>query len=444
MADLGSVSRRALLRGGTGLGLGLLAAPALAGCGPASSTPVDSGPVDISLWTHDPGYITTFETAVAETALMRGSRFDFGVDITNAAPSDVVTRMIAQAVADGDTPDLAGIVIDQFPRVMVPGIAEHLFTDLTETVEPFGDDLLKLAPYTVDGVPYGLDSDNSITVYYYRQDLFEEHGVPEDIETWEELAEHGERLNVDSRISLGMVATGDNGSIVNGFLQFLLQRGGGVFDEHGEIMLQSAEAVEVLDFMARGVSSGFLLALPDPYGSACAAALKSGRLAATAMPNWYNAYGLQANVPDQAGRWRMRTLPRFSGGGHIASTMGGTAFTVLKGKARSTAALELLRRVYLTREGQLLRYRSGGYLPTLRSLYEDPELRSIEDEFLGQRVFDVYRRATDDLPLFHQDAGMQILTDVLGGPVLDALKGRTSPAAAIEDGLSAYRQQVKR
>jgi arabinosaccharide transport system substrate-binding protein len=366
------------------------------------------------------------------------------VDITNAAPTDIVTRMIAQAVADGDTPDLAGIVIDQFPRVMVSGIAEHLFTDLTETVRPFGDDLLKLAPYTVDGVPYGLDSDNSITVYYYRQDLFEEHGVPEDVETWEELAEHGERLSADHQVSLGMVATGDNGAVVNGFLQFLLQRGGSVFDERGEITLRSAEAVEVLEFMARGVRSGFLLALPDPYGSACAAALKSGRLAATAMPNWYNAYGLQANVPDQAGRWRMRTLPRFSGGGHIGSTLGGTAFTVLKDKAHSTAALELLRRVYLTREGQLLRYRSGGYLPTLRSLYEDPELLSIEDEFLGQRVFDVYAPAAADLPLFRQDAGMQILTDVLGGPVLDALKGRTSPAAAIEDGLGAYRQQVKR
>ncbi|GAA2127202.1 ABC transporter substrate-binding protein [Streptomyces synnematoformans] len=441
MTDLG---RRSLLRGGAGLGLGLLAAPALTACGTANSAPVTSGPVDISLWTHDPGYITTFETAVTEAALTRGSRFDFGVDITNAAPTDIVTRMIAQAVADGDPPDLAGIVIDQFPRVMVPGIAEHLFTDLTETVRPFGDDLAKLAPYTVDGVPYGLDSDNSITVYYYRQDLFDKHGVPEDVETWEELAEHGERLHTDHEISLGMVSTAGNLAIVNGFLQFLLQRGGSLFDEHGEITLPSAEAVEVLEFMARGVRSGFLLALPDPYGSACGAALKSGRLAATAMPNWYNVYGLQANVPDQKGRWRMRTLPRFTGGGHIASTMGGTAFTVLKNKAHSQAALELLRRVYLTREGQLLRYRAGGYLPTLRPLYEDPELLGTKDEFLGQRVFEVYGPAADDLPLFHQDAGMQILAAVLGGPVLDALKGRTSPAAAVEDGLSAYREQVKR
>ncbi|MDT0347451.1 ABC transporter substrate-binding protein [Streptomyces litchfieldiae] len=438
-------SRRTLLRGLAGAGLGALAVPALAACGGADATPVASGPVDLRLWTHDPGYVTTFQTAVADPALTAGSRYEFAVNVTNAAPADIVTRMITQAVADGNTPDLAGVVIDQFPRVMVSSIAEHLFTDLTDIVAPFGDELLKLAPYSVDGKPYGLDSDNSISVLYYRQDVFAEHGVPEDVATWEELAEHGERLARDRDISLGMVSTGDNGSVVNAFLQLLLQRGGGAFDVSGELVLDSQEALEVLEFMTAGVRTGFLLALPDPYGSACAAALKSGRLAATVMPNWYNAYGLQANVPDQQGRWRMRTLPRFTGGGHIASTLGGTAFTVLKDKANTQAALELLGRVYLTREGQILRYRSGGYLPTLKSLYQDPELLGVENAYLGgQRVFDVYSRAAADLPLFYQAAGMQILTDVLGGPVLDALKGRTSPAAAIEAGIGAYRQQVKR
>ncbi|MFD7769224.1 ABC transporter substrate-binding protein [Streptomyces sp. NPDC059787] len=438
-------SRRAVLRGAMGAGLGLAAAPVLAACGSGSSRAVTDGPVQVSLWTHDPGYIKTFRSAVGDDTLMHGSRFDYRMRFTNAAGSDVVTRMMAQAVADGNTPDLAGIIIDQFPRVMGSRIAENLFVDLTETVKPFGDELLKLAPYSVDGTPYGLDSDNSISVLYYRQDIFAEHRIPEDVETWQELADLGERLHDRHRISLSMVATGDNGSIVNGFLQFLLQRGGGVFDAAGELVLDSPEAVEVLEFMQRGVRTGFLMSLPDPYGSACAAALKSGRLAATVMPNWYNVYGLQANVPEQKGKWRIRTLPRFSGGGHAGSTLGGTAFCVLKDKPHTQAALELLRRVYLTREGQLLRYRSGGFLPTLSSLYEDAELRGITDDYLGgQRVFDVYGAAAADLPIFYQAQGLQILNDVLGGPMLLALQGKTSAAEAIRAGIRAYRQQVKR
>ncbi|MET9356984.1 extracellular solute-binding protein [Streptomyces sp. NPDC006617] len=442
MSDL---SRRSVLRAATGAGLGLLAAPALAACGAGPTKAVTGGPARISLWTHDPGYIKTFQSAVGDTSLMKGSPFDYRMRFTNAAGSDVVTRMMAQAVADGNTPDLAGIIVDQFPRVMGSRIAENLFVDLSETVRPFGDQLLKLAPYSVDKIPYGLDSDNSISVLYYREDLFEKHGVPADVETWHELAGLGERLYAKHRISLGMVATGDNGSIVNGFLQLLLQRGGGAFDSAGNLTLDSPEAVEVLEFMAHGVRTGFLMSLPDPYGSSCAAALKSGRLAATVMPNWYNVYGLQANVPDQKAKWRIRTLPRFSGGGHVASTLGGTAFCVLKDKPNTQASVELLRRVYLTREGQLLRYRSGGFLPTLKPLYEDAELRGVTDDYLGgQRVFDVYGAAAADLPIFYQAPGMQVLIDVMGGPVLRALQGKTSAAEAIKDGIRAYRQQVKR
>ncbi|MFE7077319.1 ABC transporter substrate-binding protein [Streptomyces sp. NPDC057620] len=439
------ISRRSVLRTVSGMGLGLLAAPALAGCGTSSAAPLRSGRAKIRLWTHDPDYIKIFQTGAKDPGLMRGSRYDYRWDVTSSAPADIVTRLIAQAVANGDTPDLVGLNIDQFPRVMGSSIAKNLFVDLTDTVRPFGEDLLKLAPYAVDGVPYGLESGNAITVLYYRQDLFEKYKIPETAETWEEFLKHGERVSTDHKVSLGMISTGDNGSIVNGFLQFLLQRGGGFFNADGDLILDSPEALEVLEFMVRGVRSGALLALPDPYGSACAAALKSGRLAATAMPNWYNAAGLQANVPEQKGRWRIRTLPRFSGGGHIASTMGGTAFAVVKDKANTQAALEVLRRVYLSREGQILRYRNGGYLPTLEPLYKDPELISTKDEFLGgQQAFGTYRTAAADLPLFYQAASMQILADVFGGPVLDALKGRTSPAAALKAGLKAYRQQVKR
>ncbi|MFE4053205.1 ABC transporter substrate-binding protein [Streptomyces sp. YIM B13518] len=439
------VGRRSVLRAGAGAGLALLGAPALAGCGSGSARAVTEGPVQISMWTHDPGYIKTFQSAVRGKALTRGSQFDYRMRFTTAAGTDIVTRMMAQAVADGDTPDLVGMIIDQFPRVMGSRIAQNLFVDLSETVRPFDGRLLKLAPYSVDRIPYGLDSDNSVSVLYYRQDVFDRYRIPEDVDTWQELARIGERLHEQHRISLGMVATGDNGSIVNAFLQFLLQRGGGAFDASGGLTLDSPQAVEVLEFMARGVRTGFLMALPDPYGSACAAALKSGRLAATVMPNWYNVYGLQANVPEQKEKWRIRTLPRFSGGGHEASTLGGTAFCVLKDKPNTQAALELLRRVYLTREGQLLRYRSGGFLPTLKPLYADAELRGITDDYLGgQRVFDVYGRAVADLPIFYQAPGMQILIDVLGGPVLNALQGKTSAAEAIKSGIRAYRQQVKR
>lgn len=429
-------------------GLGALAlaagAPALAACGASSSTPLASGSVDLRFWTHDPGYAATFTKASKDTALV-GDRYRYSLQITEAAATDLVSRAIAQAVADGATPDLLGIEISNFPRMMVSGIAEDMLVDLTPTTKPFGADLLKTAPFTDGGRVFALESDNSISVLYYRHDEFARLRIPDDLVTWEEYAEVGAALHKRTGQSLGMVPVGDNKSIVNGFLQFCLQRGGTLFDADGALALESAENVDTLRFMVDGLRSGFLLDLPDPYGSACAAALKQGTLIAIAMPNWYSAYDLKPNVPDQKGRWRIRVLPRFSGGGHAGSIQGGTGFAVVKGKENTEAALDLLKRTYLTRDGQILRYRSAGYMPTLAHLYKDPAFVNATDPFLdGQRVFDVYGRLAHDLPLFHQAPGMTILVDVLGGHLLDAYQGDTSPAAAIKAGVRSYREQVKR
>ncbi|MFD7918566.1 ABC transporter substrate-binding protein [Streptomyces sp. NPDC059740] len=438
-------SRREALRVLGLTGLGLAAAPALAACGRDTAPPLSSGKAALRFWTHDPGYSKTFQAALRRPALMQGSRFRYTLNVTQSNPTDLVTRLVAQAIADGDTPDLVGMVVDQFPRVMRDDLAGRLFTDLTATVAPHHADLLKLPSYSIAGTPYCLESDNSVSVYYYRHDEFARHGIPHDLDTWEELAEAGAGLHRRTGQYLGMVSTGNTSNACFTFFQFLLQRGGQVFDEHARLRLDSPEAVQTLTFLRDGVRSGFLVPLIDPYGSACAAALKSGRLIGTAMPNWYNQYGLQANCPEQKGKWRLRLLPRFAAGGHTASTWGGTAFCVVKDKPGSQAALELLRRVYLTRAGQILRYRTGGYLPTLRSLYRDPAFTGVQDAYLGgQRVFDVYAQAAADLPAYYQSPDTRILTDVLGGHVLDAVLGRAEPAAALRAGLDDYREQVKR
>ncbi|MEV0569477.1 extracellular solute-binding protein [Dactylosporangium sp. NPDC050588] len=132
-----------------------------------------------------------------------------------------------------------------------------------------------------------------MSVLYYREDEFTKNGIPADVATWEDLATIGASLHSRTGQSLGVVATGDNGSIANQYLQFLLQRGGGFFNDKGELLLDSPEAVQTIEFMAKGLQSGFLLGVPDPYGAPNTAALKEGKLIAIAMPNWYDVYGLQ-------------------------------------------------------------------------------------------------------------------------------------------------------
>ncbi|PRY02568.1 ABC transporter substrate-binding protein [Allonocardiopsis opalescens] len=432
-------TRRAFLAG-----LGAVGALALAGCGARSATQVTSGAVELGLWTHDPGYVTAFQNAAASDALMRGSAFAPRIAPVSANGGDLVTRTITQAVAGNEGPDLLGIIISEFPRVMKSQMAENLFVDLGGLVTDIDDEVLRTAPYTRDGTVYALESDASISVFFYREDEFARLGIDPGMETWDEYLEAGAMAFERTGQAIGSVSNGDNTSIFNSYLQFLLQRGGSPFSETGELTIDTDESVEVLEFIRRGVDSGSLMVIGDPYGAAAASALQSGTLIATVMPSWYNLYGLQANAPDQAGRWRMRTIPRFGAGGHIASNLGGTGFAIGLDSPRAEAALDLLRRTYLTKEGQLLRYQAGGYLPTLASLYEDPDFVGIEDEFLGgQRVFDVFREAARDIPVFYQSETMQQLSAAMGAPLLDVYSGRMNAAQAIRATTEGYLQQTR-
>lgn len=435
-------TRRQLLQGAGMLGLGGLTLSLTAGCARQPQVPITGGPVDLQLWTHDPGYIGTFEAAIEDEAIVGGLEFDYSLTVVQAAAGDVLTRTISQASAGRTTPDLLGLVIDQFPRVMTSNIAEELFVDLSDVVSDLGDGLTKTAPYTADGRLYALESDLSVTVQYYRADIFEENGISPDITTWDEWLDAGAELNSRTGAYLGMHPNGDNGSIFNQFFQLLLQRGGSPFDDQGRFTLASQEALDVLTFMQRSIQVGAFTTLTDPYGSAVAGALQDSSLAAIAMPNWYNVYGLQANVPDQEGQWRLRTLPAFSQGGHRATTLGGTGFAVGRERAGTEAALELLRSTYLTPEGQLLRFRTAGYLPTLLELYDDPELVGYEDAFLGgQRVFETYGVAASDLPVFYQNVDLTVMPDVSAEPILRVLNGVLEPEQALAEIVDGYERQ---
>ncbi|MFF3441437.1 ABC transporter substrate-binding protein [Streptosporangium sp. NPDC002721] len=401
---------------------------------------MSTGKVELNVWTHDPGYVKTFTEYAKKLTDAPGGRYDYTLKFTNADSEALVTRMISTGAAGRGTPEMIGIVISVFPRVMADGIGEQLLAPLDDLIAPVKDDLLRTAPYTIDGKVYALESDTCLSVLCYREDEFEKNKIPTDVATWEEFAEIGARLHEKTGQSLGMVSTGDNTSITNQYLQLLLQRGGGYFDRSGQLVLDSPEAVEVLEFMAKGVASGFLIALPDPYGAPNTAALKNDKLIATVMPNWYNVYGLQANVPEQKGKWKIRNLPGFAGGGHISSALGGTGFAVLKDKPGTAATLELLRQTYLTPEGQMVRFEKGGFLPTLKSLYNDRKLLATEDAYLGQRLFDVYTPAAADSPTFYQSEKLSVLIEALGGPVLETLQGKRKAADAVKEAVAAFKK----
>lgn len=444
------LTRRGLLRLTGGLGAAAALGGPLAGCATSDrnvSDPRTSGPVELSFWTHDPAYVSFFRAAADNQA--GTTPFDFTLRPTIVSAKDVVTKTLAQAVAGRDTPDVAGLEIGAFPRMLRGELAAELLHPLDDTVADVRDDLLteRTAPFTKDGHLYALDSDTPLVVYYYREPEFERVGLPTDAGDWDELLDAAihvrERRHHD--VAIGAVSTSsDVGQVVQSFEMLLLQRGGLLFDEDGDIAVDSAEGEEALDFLVRGVQSGAITTVSDYYGPAVGAALANGQLIGQWMATWYKIYGLDANVHDQAGQWRIRPLPVFPGGGSRTAFLGGTGFATLRGKENTLAGASLIATAYLTPEEQVRRYQELGYLPTRRSVFDDPALLRIEDAFCGgQRMFEVYRELIDEAPVFHLSADRPVLDTVLSGYLLRAYRGDLSPREALRRATDDFEGQTR-
>lgn len=439
-----SHSRRAVLRLLAAAGGSAALATALAACAPSSRPPLASGDVDVSFWTHDDGYVAFFSDAV--TLAQADSLFRYRLDVTKAGAADIVTKLIAQAVAGTGTPDVVGLEIGAFSRMLRGDIAPELLVDLTDAVASVADDLVtaRLTPFQKDGALYALDSDTPLTVYYHRQDELARLGIPAELGTWEEFGRTGAALADREGLALGAVATSDPGGTVQSWHIHLLQRGGDLFDADGQPSLETPEAEDALAFVARGVQSGALATVADMYGPSMQSGLKSGKILGVNMPSWYASYGIKPNVPEQEGMWRVAPLPRFEGGGGRTGVGGGTGFGALRGKAATDAGVHLVTTAYLEPSQQIARYKALGYLPTRRSVFESAELAAVEDDYFGgQRLFEIYRDIVDDVPEYHQSENSAIMTTVLSGQLLRAYRGDVSPAEALATATADYRGQAR-
>ncbi|WP_106210560.1 ABC transporter substrate-binding protein [Kineococcus rhizosphaerae] len=441
MSPTGISRRQALKLTGSAVG----GAALLAGCGSGLAAPVTSGDVTLDFWTHDEGYETFFRDGIPDADA--ATDFRYTLDATRAGAQDLVTKLLAQAVAGRGKPDVIGIEIGQFARLQRGDLAERLLYDWTDRVAGLGDDLIaaRRAPYTKDGKLYALDSDTPMVVYYQREDLFSQYRLPTDVGSWEELAQVGAQAAQQHGVALGVLAAGsDLGQIVQGFQMLLLQRGGAFFDADENLVLDSPEAVETLQFVVDGLKDGWITTVNDFYGASVQAGLKSGKIAGMWMASWYSAFGLKPNVPEQAGAWRLRALPAWSAGGFATAAAGGTGFAATVDQSGTEAAAEFIASTWITPEGQVRRFQELTYLPTLRSVFDSPELEVADDYFGGQQVIDVYRSIVDDVPDYYQSPDSSILNDVLSGHLVSAYRGDESPAQAIRGAAEDFANQAGR
>ncbi len=294
-----------------------------------------------------------------------------------------------------NTPDI--IQLDEvFFGMYLQG--ESPFVDLTERVEKAGldEDILpqRLELFSQKGRVLGLPQSLSAIVIYYRRDLFEEFRLsPSEFRTWDDLVAIGEELVARNQSFLAMDPSY--------FGILLRQRGGHLFSESGEILLDFELAVDTLEFLGELAQKRIGLmpdrsSIFDPvfFGGDVA----NNEIVAIMGADWYGLDMIQQFSSDLEGEWGIMPLPVWTddeGNPNSArtSTFAGQGLVIYKGSKLIDESWKFMEFVMTNKEANAQRFLQGNSFPAYKPAFEDIRLLQPQPFFgydsMGQILVDL-------------------------------------------------------
>ena len=180
----------------------------------------------ITAWGFEGGGVT--EGMQSQVAAFNAKYPDVKVDVQTFPYSDVHTNLLNAIVAGTGAPDLCSI--DDFYLTQYTDGLVDLSAHRAEYEDQFVPPTLDLGSY--QGKLYGLAGDSEPIGLFYRKDLWDQYGIKEeDIETWADLAEAGNKVNTDSNGDVSLYAMFANDHYLYEVLAVEQGFGGYYFDD---------------------------------------------------------------------------------------------------------------------------------------------------------------------------------------------------------------------
>jgi multiple sugar transport system substrate-binding protein len=224
------------------------------------------------------------------------------------------------------------------------------------------------------GVPWFTDAG----LLYYRRDLLEKSGFSAPPKTWDELKQQAQTIMQDQGTKFGFVFQGAQyeGGTVNG-LEYINSYGGQVLDPNNakKVIIDSTNSVNGLTTEQGMIESGVAPQAVSTYEEPdCEAPFLGGD--AVFCRNWPYMYAM-AGTGDFISQDQIDIAPLPAGSAGSVSGLGGWNFFInaFADSGAQDSAWEFLK--YMVAEEQQKEYAiKGSYLPTLKSLYNDPEVKN--------------------------------------------------------------------
>ena len=301
-------------------------------------------------------------------------------------------NLAAAFTAGTGAPNLVDIEIGKFANFTKGTI--HL-ADMTAEVQPYVADLVatRLAPYQAGGKQYAVDYHLGAVLAFYNKDILDAAGVdPATIKTWDDYIAAGKKVQA-AKPDVTFSAIDITGVIP--VRSLMLEAGGGVYDQGGNLIMNSQANVTALQLASRMVNED-KIAIPAPGGNNGQpdffAAMQAGTIASVWMPQWYMTR-FPDNMDSLCGHMVIEPMPTFAGSTNTTTMQGGTgtAVTDQTPADKQQLAKDFVTWAKLTKEGQTSIWTDLGFDPYRTDVYDDPALRQPDPCFSNQITFDVIK-----------------------------------------------------
>lgn len=342
---------------------------------------------------------------------------------------------IATGMASGASPfDIMLIDDVWFPEFAEAGWLKDISADIPpEMLADSSQAAWDVVSY--DGKQWGLPWLLDQLYFFYNTDMLAQAGFDAPPATWEEMMEMAQVMRDKGILeSPAVFAWPQAEAAITQFVVLLYGNGGEFFDESGQPVFNSPEAVEVLQWMVDGTKSGLINPASSTYLEEDLRNTMSAGKAAFTM-NW--AYMLDlANNPEEsavAGQIGMALMPVFQKGKDAgvtsSSTNGSMGFGVAAGSEHADAALAFVE--YLTSKDVQKRY-AAHVTPLWTSLASDPELLAAQPVLLAMFAEQwPHAHVRPKVPYYIQ------LSQMLQVALQEALVGAKTPQEALDGAVAA-------
>jgi len=401
---------------------------------------VPEGPIEINWW----GFVAEDGDVMKECLDILKSRGEIPenveLKITAYGFEELYDKILAIFTAGGTgAPDFVEVEISQAGRFYKQDPIG--FMDLTQRINnsPYYEDQIisRAAPYSYKGRIYGIDMDLSLSMIYYRKDIFDQYNIKVPIETWDDYIKAGLELKKHG-IYMVEVPNGANPDNFNeDFVpQLLIQQGGGYFDKNGNVIVNNQIGVRTITFINDMVNKyGIALAsASDIFDPPFYAPYNEGKVATFIMPSWMLEYFMKPNMPDLSGKWRIMPLPAWEKGGVRTSTAGGTSLMITRFTKYPDIAWKLFEFNRMAKEGGLIGHKKMGYFPPIKSLLNDPQIIKPDEYIGGQSIGEYFKTYAPSIPEYYLspfwwDGHLLMASEVL----YPVITGKISPKVGLDN-----------